>query len=242
MYHSITFGSKNSYSDWHLVPDGRQIVVMPEPKTSIVDIPGANGSLDLSESLTNYPIYNNREGSFSFHVLNDIEPLDTLYSKIATYLHGRIYNVVLEDDPDYFYKGRHKIAWSPGNDGTWSHLEISYTYDPFKYYKYSSLQEAPEKYSYVSNTGTNTLTLTGDPTLGRVPIIPRLTISNVSGTFKLTLNNSELGISNLVKEFSTGTSNVYHDFILSNISGNNPLTIKMEGTGKLTIEFRRASL
>lgn len=242
MYHSITFGSKNSYSDWHLVPDGRQIVAMPEPKTSIVDIPGANGVLDLSESLTNYPVYNNREGDFNFHVLNDIESLDSLYSKIATYLHGRTYNVVLEDDPDYFYKGRHAIEWSHENDGTWSHLKISYSYNPFKYYKYTSIQEAPLKYSNISNTGTNTITLTGESSLGSIPVVPKLIVSNVSGTFRLTLNNSELGISNLIKEFSTGSSKTYHDFILSNISGNNPLTIKMEGTGKLSIEFRRASL
>ena len=242
MYHSVIFGSKNSYADWHLVPDSRPLVVMPEPKTMMVEVPGANGVLDLSESLTKYPIYGNREGSFNFHVLSGYENWHVLYNKIATYLHGKVRNVILEDDPDFYYVGRHKVEWISNNDGSGSDVNISYVYEPYKYYKYLSTQEAPSKYSNISNTGTVIKTFTGDPTLGDVPVIPKLIVSNVSNTFKLTLNNSELGISDLVKTFSQSTTATYYDFVLSNISGNNPLTIKMEGTGKVSIEFRRASL
>ena len=241
MYHSVTFGDKNSYTDWHLVPDSRPVVAMPEPKTMMVEVPGANGVLDLSESLTNYPTYKNREGSFKFHVLSGYKDWNALYTEIATYLHGRVRAVVLEDDPDFFYRGRHKIEWVSNNDGSGSEVEITYEYEPYKYYKYLSTAEDPEKYRYISNTGTNRIDLSHDPTIGTVPVVPKLIAYDVSGTFKVSLWNAELNL-NLIKRFSENTTVVCSDFMMSNLRGNNTIYVDLEGTGKLSIEFRRASL
>ena len=71
MSHSITIGTRNTYKDWYLVPDGRPVVAMPEPKLVTVDVPGRNGLLDLSESIRKFPVFSNRTGSWNFHVLND---------------------------------------------------------------------------------------------------------------------------------------------------------------------------
>lgn len=80
MYHSIKFYNgttyKDAYKDWGLVPETRPLVVPPEPKTKYLEIPGANGQLDLSEILTGYPVFNNREGEWTFYVLNDY-PLES---------------------------------------------------------------------------------------------------------------------------------------------------------------------
>ena len=43
MYHSITFGSKNTWEDWHLVPTSRPLFLPPKQKKSITDIPGGDG-------------------------------------------------------------------------------------------------------------------------------------------------------------------------------------------------------
>lgn len=63
MYHSVFFGGKNTWDDWHIVPSSRPVIKPPTKKTNYLDIPGADGNLDLSEALTGYPVYNNREGS-----------------------------------------------------------------------------------------------------------------------------------------------------------------------------------
>ena len=60
MYHSITFGDKNTWDDWHLIPSKRPSFNPPNVKSQYVDIPGGNGVLDLTESLTGYPLYNTR--------------------------------------------------------------------------------------------------------------------------------------------------------------------------------------
>ncbi len=75
MYHSVNFydGTTkfNAYSTWGLVPETRLIVAPPEPKTKYLDLPGNNGTIDLTESLTGYPTFNDREGEWTFYVLND---------------------------------------------------------------------------------------------------------------------------------------------------------------------------
>ena len=68
MYHSVTFGDKNTWDDWKLVAAERPFVAPPTPKTNMVDIPGASSELDFSEELTGYPTYENRTGSIEFTI------------------------------------------------------------------------------------------------------------------------------------------------------------------------------
>ena len=63
MYHSITFGTKNTWDDWHLIPKTRPLVNPPTVKTNYVDIPCGDGVLDLTETLACRPVHNNRNGS-----------------------------------------------------------------------------------------------------------------------------------------------------------------------------------
>ena len=244
MYHSVTFGNKNTYSDWHLVPESRPVITLPEPKITTVDIPGANGVLDLSESLTKYPVYNNRTGSIKFHVLNDKESWTSIYSKIASYLQGRRRTLTLEDDPNYYYEGRMKVAWTSNNNGTWSDVEISYDLDPYKYYKQLSTVERPALYSGITVNSTSvTKNLGGTGTVGIMPVVPTFVISSIGGSgVTISLTNSELGISNRSKTISSNGSRTFYDMILSDISGSNTCNLTISGKGTVNISFRRGAL
>ena len=132
MYHSITFGDKNTYDDWHLAPSSRPLFDPPKPKTKYLDIPGASGSIDLSESLTSFPLFEDREGDIEFYVLNGYQEWQTLYSEIMDYLHGKKMNAVLEDDLSYHYEGRFSVnKWK--SDSYWSKITISYRVNPYKW-------------------------------------------------------------------------------------------------------------
>lgn len=136
MYHSITFGDKNTWDDWHLMSPTRPYFVQPKPITNFVEVPGSNGALDFSEALTGYPTYNMREGTFEFIVMNGYKNWVDSCSDIANYINGREMEAWLEDDPDYFYKGRFSFEWESTHP--WSTVRIGYTVEPFKWSKITS--------------------------------------------------------------------------------------------------------
>ena len=147
MYHSITFGDKNTWEDWHLVPETRPVIAPSEPKLNQIDVPGADGVLDITEALTGYPFYNNRQGSLDFIVVNDMyyqvdkhEEWYVTYSKIMNYLHGKKMRMILEDDKQYYYEGRFSVnQWQ--SDKNYSRITIDYDVGPYKWNLFSSLDD-----------------------------------------------------------------------------------------------------
>lgn len=130
-YHSITIGDKNTWDDWHLVPTSRPLVTPPSVNTSYVTVPGASGSLDLTDALTGYPTYSNRSGSWEFLVMNGYGEWYARYSDIMAYLHGKKFKAILDDDPNYYYEGRFSVAsWTSPKD--WSRITINYNVGPYK--------------------------------------------------------------------------------------------------------------
>ena len=131
MYHSITFGTKNTWDDWHLIPTTRPVFNPPTVKASIIDLPGGDGVLDLTEFIAGRPLYNNRTGSFEFIADNDFMRWEELYSEILNYLHGRSLKAMLEDDPGYYYQGRFTVnQWN--SDKLYSKITIDYDVFPYK--------------------------------------------------------------------------------------------------------------
>ena len=140
MYHSITFGTKNTWDDWHLIPTSRPLFNPPSVKTNMVEIPGGDGMLDLTTSLAGRPLYKNRTGSVEFYVDNDFRDWSVLYSEIMLYLHGQKMRAVLEDDPSYYYEGRFSVnAWKSNPDR--SQITINYDVFPYKQYINNSTDE-----------------------------------------------------------------------------------------------------
>lgn len=116
MYSSLTFQTLaangnpiqtfNTYKDLYLVPTSRPVIAPPSVKTHYVEIPGANGAIDLTESLSSNPMYGNSTGSIEFAVYSDVMPWFLLYSRIISYIHGKRAYMVMEDFPTAAYEGR----------------------------------------------------------------------------------------------------------------------------------------
>lgn len=142
MYHSIWFGTTNSYEDLGLVPSSRPLVNPPELKERIIDIPGADGEINLTRAINGYNSYKNRTGSWEFIVLNPWDyqfpkrlgnsPWNARYNEILSLLHGKYMPIFFEDDMDYMYIGYTKVAsWTTNND--WSTVTIDYSLEPYKW-------------------------------------------------------------------------------------------------------------
>ncbi len=131
--HSITFydgyRKLNTYANFHLIADPRPSVTPPSPKSKYLDVPGANGKLDLSTILTGFPVFDNREGDWTFYVLNGYGNWADRLSEIMNFLQGQQLKMVLEDDPNYYYRGRFYVSdWS--SEPTWSKITIHYSVYP----------------------------------------------------------------------------------------------------------------
>lgn len=229
-YHSITIGDKNTWDDWHLVPTSRPLVNPPEVNTSYVTIPGASGSLDLTEALTGYPTYTNRTGSWEFIVMNGYGEWYSRYSEIMAYLHGKKFRAILDDDPNYYYEGRFSVAsWvSPKN---WSRITINYNVGPYKI-DLTSTDEAwlwdpfnfesdmIRNYGSITVSGTTTFTVNNDA----MPVRP---VINASSVMTVAFNGNTYSLAagdNTIREilFREGENTL-------TFNGNGTVSIKMHG-------------
>ena len=139
----------------------------PEVKTNLIDIPGGNGSLDLSEALTGDILYGNRPQSFSFAVI-DPNSFERTKTQVSNYLHGKKKHYQMTMDPGYTYYGRFSVSkyshtrYANGLVGT---IEISITAEPFKM--------APDVITRVSAIGGKVVYLYG----GRKRVVPTIETS-----------------------------------------------------------------
>lgn len=142
-----TARSKNTWEDWKLAPSSRPVIKPPTPKRTTIDIPGANGLINLSGSLTGgRPIYNNREGSMEFIVVNGYGRWNDRLSAIMNFLDAPNTALWLDDDSYeykhsngsidrgvWYYVGAVWVSdWTSNNDGTWSTITFDYSVKPHK--------------------------------------------------------------------------------------------------------------
>ena len=78
----------------------------PVPKTAYVDIPGIDGSLDYTEALTGYPLYEDRSVSFTLFGEYDEETLARARKAFAARFNGRVVRIETPDLPGYYWRGR----------------------------------------------------------------------------------------------------------------------------------------
>ena len=258
MYHSVLFGKddvfKNTYDDWKIVPTERPVIVTPSQKTNYLDIPGADGSLDLSDTLTGYPVFNDREGSLSFYVLNEYDNYDwaRLYSDICTYLHGSKMQMILEDDPEWYYYGRFWVeSWSP--DSYHSQVTIKYRVGPYKWSTQSSTDPnwLWDSFNFetdmILHTQFKDIQVRSDTSwttkryvstaIGQAPACPDYIINSNSGN----------GMDVFVRNNTSGTyaeahlqDGVSSDHGLMIFGGD--ITLGFKGAGVVSVDFRRGRL
>lgn len=103
----IWFDNIHSFEDLNLILS--KVNIPPAvPKTSYVDIPGGDGSVDLTEALGEVR-YKDREATITFTAL----PTDDFEEKkkeVSNLLNGmRFSRIIVDKDPEYFWVGRCKV-------------------------------------------------------------------------------------------------------------------------------------
>ena len=129
---TVTFGSYRSYDDLHLILSSKTIGT-PAPKVETIDLPGGDGVLDLTEFFDGTK-YANRQLSFDFSTM--VSPASFLqqFSTVQNLLHGRKMDIVLSDDPEWYYTGRISVnEWKA--DKNIGKITVDCDCAPFKHRK-----------------------------------------------------------------------------------------------------------
>ena len=217
MARGTDFGGLHSYHDLHLIQAA--VDVQPaEPKLNFIDIPGADGAKDFSESPAGRVVYNTREITWTFKLYPGDHWADK-YRQVSNALNGRSCKITLDDDPDYYYVGRVAVD-KHAADGILHTITVVATCQPYK------LKQTVTELVADLTTSNRSITLLND----RKPIVPTITVT--AGT-TLQWNGNAISL-------SAGTHRVL-DIML--VEGVNVLQAKTTtGTGTITISYQEGAL
>lgn len=130
----VKIGDKWTFGDWGAYLGPSPTIGNPETKTSYVDLPAGNGSLDLSEALTDEPVYKNRELEFELVLFPPRIQWEHIRTKIANYCHGRRMAIIMPDDPQHYFIGRVEMGeLKKEKSETSATISFKVTCDPYRY-------------------------------------------------------------------------------------------------------------
>lgn len=153
-----------------------------QAKTNYIDIPGGDGSIDLTEALTGEVTYENRTITATFTLNQPRSEWSTIMDQIRAYCHGRKFNIKAPYDDDHYFIGRVNVG-PLERDGALATFEMTITCDPYKY-----INDLTVHNFTIGSSGTLTVTLINS----RRTAIPTVTINNttqmIKGSASVSLN------------------------------------------------------
>lgn len=211
MFNTVYFDDLNSYFDLDLILSAKEIGA-PSPKVETVDVPGSDGSLDLTEFFGEV-FYENRELTFDFSCKK--EPYLEVLSRFKNAVHGRKMKITLSDDPYFYYVGRVSVdAWK--TDEGLGTVSATVDAEPYKY-------KAQETVIKLDVSGSKAFTFFNL----KKKVIPTF---ELSASMKITLGSTSV-------QASAGT---YSNPSITFLEGENKVTF--EGTGTVTVRYQERGL
>lgn len=211
----VKFGDKHTFDDWGLVLTEKSIG-LPEPKTSGVEISGADGEVDTSEVLSGEIKFSNRPLTFKLTLTDEYEDFNDKVTQIANYLHGRKMRIILDEDDLHYYYGRCTInEWL--TDRRIGQIAINCNCEPYKY-------DLNETIIAATVSGTTKVNVYGK----RKTVCPIIT---VEGSVSLSINGESVPL-------RADRENEVLDFYIR--EGNNTLTFT--GNGTIELSYRGGEL
>lgn len=128
MMKGIYFDDIHSFKDLNLVLS-KAVIPPATVKTKYIDIPGGDGSADLTEALGAIK-YKDRECSFTFTVF-PYEDFEQKKTYISNLLNGKRCKITIDKDPEYYWVGRCKVN-SYASDKNLHTLVVGATVSPYK--------------------------------------------------------------------------------------------------------------
>lgn len=229
IHQSVSINGIDMLSTYRMALANRHCVQPPVPKTIYQDVPGADGSLDLSTAIAGRIIYERRVITLNFGCGYPMDKWPEVFSEILRNFHGREGKLIFDDDPMYYYAGRMTVS-EYSRARTLGTFTISVNADPYKYELTASDEDwlwdsfSFEKgvirdYKELEVSGSLSINVTGTQRW----VIPEIT---VSAAMTVSYDGKDY-------ELKQGTNRIY-DIVIK--EGENVLMFT--GTGTVTISYR----
>ena len=210
------FGVVHTSTTLHLIQ--QSIEVGPaEPKTNLIEMPGGNGSIDLTEALGTGVVYKDRKIKWIF-ALYPGDQWAEKRSAISNALNGKRLHITSDDDPGWYYDGRISVA-DHKSDNRLYQITVEATCAPYK----RKITES--SVSAELSTAPAEIALA----IGQMPLVPKITVEQETtvewGDYTITI--------------SAGT-HLLPDLLMSGAQTIRAKTTS--GSGTITITWREGSL
>ena len=154
----ILFGNKSTKTDYGFIV-APYFIPMPVVQTSFVEIPGRDGTLDLTEGF-GLVRYLDRAITLTLYA---VAPYEQAVSSFVNDIHGRRLQLVFDRDTTFYYLGRVSVDALDKHDG-YCAITVNVTAEPYKYKR---------TVTTVTRTGNGTASLANL----RMPVVPEVTAS-----------------------------------------------------------------
>ena len=214
----ILFDNIHSFFDLNLILSSVEIAPA-KPKTTYIDIPGADGSLDLTEALGEVK-YSDRTHKFTF-TMNPAGDLseaawEQKKTEVSNVLNGIARRITLDKDPDYYWDGRCTVD-SYKSDRRLRQFVISAVVRPYKW------KQSETVASFALSDAAQTVNIHN----ARKSVCPVITCT---GNTKVVFCGNEFN-------FNAGQ---HKNLNIRFTEGNNQVTIS--GTGTVTFSYQEGDL
>ena len=182
-----------------------------------IDIPGADGDLDMTDYFGGAK-YENVKHKFEFATLAGRTEYLTLFSTIKNAIHGKKGRIIIDGDPAFFYLGRCSVSAFTNDKGA-GFVTVECDCEPYKY-------KIAKTVVTQAIDGTETVTLTN----GRKRAVPEVTIET-AGSLRIVYGD------NFIWDLGSGSFTLPE---LELLEGENIVTVT--GTGTVSFTWQEGDL
>lgn len=232
--YAATLNGKHTYTDYGLYVTNTNPVEPPEVKAEYIEVPGRNGQIDLTEALTGYTVYNNRQIVLELGGRKRSQDWPGFMSNFLNDLHGKSVKVIFDNDPSYYYQGRATVESDYEKGNEIARFTLTINAEPYKYSNQSTTEPwLWDPFSFVDGViryynqlqvdGTAQIQVLGS----EMPIIPVFTVSAAM----------QVEFSGKTYDLAAGNNKIY-DIVLM----NQTYTLTFTGTGTVSISYKTGRL
>lgn len=239
IYVEDTEKTYHTLNDWGFALGNNNYISEPEMETNYINVPYRNGLIDASTALTGRPVFKKRQLSFALGGERPRMGWDSTISMLRNALHGRVCRLTLDNDPNYYWRGRVYVENFDRFRGLGTfNLNVPVA-EPYKMSNYTSADPwLWNPFSFVNgiityhDAWTVTTSLIVTIPAGYMPIVPTFVVSNLVG------DSLSMECDGVTYSLVTG-SNKFPELL---VGGDDDVELTFTGSAKIQIVYRSGSL